>query len=819
MDIAHDNHVVADMTDQRQRFAALAARAARMSASFDLGQVLQEAADLTSEALGGRACGIYLLQPNGELRLEAACGISAALRQNPVVSSVTLKKEWWAHLMSMQSPALVSQPRVLGAARAAALRSEGIHTLAYMALRARGQLSGAVTVGGNAAQGLVSDDLECLRLLSDQIGVAVANARLFTLAFDTSDKWRTVVENIGEGILLLDENGLIAYTNPALMHMLGRDDNAVLGLHYLILIDPVQHTKARREINDTLLGHQDKFELNFVHADGHRLRVLISPTLMSGAGRPAGVLCVCVDIAERERREHLLRTLNAAAIAMGAANTPEQTLRVAAEALVHAGFVCSVLLFSDDQQDITVAYHTHSPGLLQYVAESAHLSFAAYAQMLRASEVHQRVVYGQATVLLQDILPTLEEILPPQIKGQASAIAERMAIRMGLLAPMIIDGKTVGILLIGAACINESDRVVVTAFANQMSMAWHRARILQELRRRLCELKQAQEQLVQAEKLAAVGQLVSGVAHELNNPLTVIGGLAELAVMATRDQQIRGDLQRIQEQAARAVRIVQDLLLFARKRVLKREPVEINALLRQTLQLMEGEMHAAQVEMQFDLATDVPPLLVDAFQLQQVFVNLATNARQAMADGGGGHLVVSTRCSVASDDDAGGLSMGSAPPSELDLDVLSSSGVVGAEAPDAPYLGWDMPAPSEQIGLSMGDAPPASARWTIAEADAAYGETAPGEAYRTTPLTGHKVRIEFRDDGPGMEPQVLAKIFDPFFTTKKPGLGTGLGLSICYGIVQAHHGCIWAESQPGQGATFVVELPMDAEDEEASHAL
>ncbi|MGB9593837.1 MAG: ATP-binding protein, partial [Anaerolineae bacterium] len=70
------------------------------------------------------------------------------------------------------------------------------------------------------------------------------------------------------------------------------------------------------------------------------------------------------------------------------------------------------------------------------------------------------------------------------------------------------------------------------------------------------------------------------------------------------------------------------------------------------------------------------------------------------------------------------------------------------------------------------------------------------------------VRVEFTDDGPGIPPELLTRIFDPFFTTKAPGKGTGLGLSVCHGIIRDHDGHIWAESTPGHGATFVLELPV-----------
>jgi signal transduction histidine kinase len=81
-----------------------------------------------------------------------------------------------------------------------------------------------------------------------------------------------------------------------------------------------------------------------------------------------------------------------------------------------------------------------------------------------------------------------------------------------------------------------------------------------------------------------------------------------------------------------------------------------------------------------------------------------------------------------------------------------------------------------------------------------------------TAKAGGLIRITFRDDGPGIPEENLKRIFDPFFTTKEVGKGTGLGLSICYGLVVAHGGHIHARSKPGEGAAFVVEIPLVSED-------
>jgi two-component system NtrC family sensor kinase len=159
--------------------------------------------------------------------------------------------------------------------------------------------------------------------------------------------------------------------------------------------------------------------------------------------------------------------------------------------------------------------------------------------------------------------------------------------------------------------------------------------------------QQAMEtQLIQSEKLAAVGQLVSGVAHELNNPLTSIAGLSEfLLEQKELGKSDRGHLQVIQEQAERAGRIVRNLLTFARKEAPERESVDLNDVVRRTLLLMDYDLKLKDVGVSRDLADGLPDVLGDRHGLQQVVLNLLSNAGQAVADNAPGRprrVIVST---------------------------------------------------------------------------------------------------------------------------------------------------------------------------------
>jgi two-component system NtrC family sensor kinase len=152
------------------------------------------------------------------------------------------------------------------------------------------------------------------------------------------------------------------------------------------------------------------------------------------------------------------------------------------------------------------------------------------------------------------------------------------------------------------------------------------------------------ERLLQSEKMASVGQLVSGVAHELNNPLTGVMGFAQLLLARELEDTVRSQVQTIYDEAERAAKIVQNLLSFARRRKPTKEMADLNALLQRVLELRSYDFAVRNIALDMTLDTRMDRVWVDADQVQQVLFNVIKNAEQAMIDAhSGGRLTVVTR--------------------------------------------------------------------------------------------------------------------------------------------------------------------------------
>jgi signal transduction histidine kinase/ActR/RegA family two-component response regulator len=208
--------------------------------------------------------------------------------------------------------------------------------------------------------------------------------------------------------------------------------------------------------------------------------------------------------------------------------------------------------------------------------------------------------------------------------------------------------RPLGGLVVGSRTPREfspADVNLLIAVGSQISNATERVLLYDEARAAYENLRRTQEQLLNSEKMAAVGQLISGVAHELNNPLTAILGYSQLLIGSGQvGPQGIEYTEKLYKQAQRTHRIVQNLLSFARQHKPERLPTRINQILVDTLALRDYDLRMSNIRIHLDLAEDLPEMAADPHQLQQVFLNMVNNAVDAILEAStDGDLWVSTR--------------------------------------------------------------------------------------------------------------------------------------------------------------------------------
>jgi two-component system, NtrC family, sensor kinase len=441
------------------------------------------------------------------------------------------------------------------------------------------------------------------------------------------EKYRTLVSNVQEGVFISTPHGRFLDFNEAFLRISGYSSREeLMNLDTAKLFgNPADRERLKKLLSDH--GSVADFEFDIRRKDGEIRSVTESSTAVrDAAGNVTAYQGFLLDITERKRAEHEIRRRNRELLVLNSIATTlnesldlsdslYRTLRQMSELF---GLDASSLYLFDSSDEV-----------LRRVAAVGHCSeFARQFPPTKVQpELLRHIKAVHATFLSAVGLPL------PQIFKDIQRHEQIVAAYVVILWSK---DKVIGGLVVGSRTprdFSPADVNLLIAVASQISSAIERTLLYDQTRQAYDDLRRTQEQLLHSEKMAAVGQLISGVAHELNNPLTAILGYSQL-LTSCGQVGVQGleYSEKLYKQAQRTHRIVQNLLSFARQHKPERAPVRLNQVLEDTLALRDYDLRMSNLRLHLNLADDLPLVAADPHQLQQVFLNLVNNAVDAILE-------------------------------------------------------------------------------------------------------------------------------------------------------------------------------------------
>jgi PAS domain S-box-containing protein len=457
-------------------------------------------------------------------------------------------------------------------------------------------LSSAGPIGAlaviNRDRQFTEDDAVVLERLADQVAVAVANARLYEDAKAAAEGYRQAVEDerrardavaqsearyrnlfetATDAIYTLDPQGAFTSVNEATCELVGRDRGDLLGRSPLPFVTPSESAMVKEQFKAALLGHARRYQCRFVRPDGIARLASVTNSPIRHGSYVIGILGVARDITEERERDLAL-----------------------------------------ERSEIRYTQLVESASDAIFTADTSGCLTAVNRSLEEAMGKTRDELLGLSVVGLID---------PRDQSAAADALRAGLAGEFPRGQLRYRDGRDeLRYCSLTVTPLTEGD--VVTGVLGIV--------------RDVTDERRLTEQLMQQEKLAAVGELVSGVAHELNNPLASVMAFAQLLLAAPSDAEPdREAIDAINQEAKRAAKIVANLLTFARQHQPERTIADLNRVVQDTLELRRYALRTAQVEIDTKLDPDLPLTWADPFQLQQVVLNLLTNAEHALANWNG----------------------------------------------------------------------------------------------------------------------------------------------------------------------------------------
>jgi PAS domain S-box-containing protein len=444
------------------------------------------------------------------------------------------------------------------------------------------------------------------------------------------EKYRLLFEQVQEGVYVASPTGQLLDCNDAFMHMLGyskREELLVLNLDSEICVDAQQRENFRREIEAH--NYVRNFDVTLRRRDGTLLLAAESSfATRNNAGSIVRYQGFVLDVTEKRRaedemlrRNRELNALNAMAVVAAQSFDLDEILNLTLRQVV--------TLFGAESGSVYLS-DIDSPIYRRRASWGPHSR-----DKKRAAEVSFAEGFGDLVMRSRTEVITAEYMphMPPHVAEFLRTEADRSwnwVLFWGKENPVGI----MGLCSHAAYEYSNNDENLLVAISRQLATTIEKVRLYEETCRAYEDLRKTQEQLLQSEKMSAVGQLIAGVAHELNNPLTAILGYAQLLESEGLNTRAKDYVGKLFKQAQRTHRVVQNLLSFARQRKPERTEIDIRKVLDETLSLRDYDLKTNNIRVQREAPSEPAMVIADPHQIEQVFLNIINNAVDAILETG-----------------------------------------------------------------------------------------------------------------------------------------------------------------------------------------
>jgi len=444
------------------------------------------------------------------------------------------------------------------------------------------------------------------------------------------EKYRLLFEQVQEGVYVATPGGRLLDCNDAFVHMLGyekHDELLTLNLDEDIRVDVGQREAFRKEIEQQ--NFVRNFEVTMRRKNGTLLLAAESSFATRDAdGRLERFQGFVLDVTEKRRAEDEMRrrnrelnALNAMAVVATQSFDLDEILNLTLRQVVSLFGAESGAVYLSDSDAPTFRRRAAWGPRSRDASRPAEISFAEGFGDL--------VMRSRAEVITAEYLPHLKGAVAEFIRSDSD----------GAWIWVLFWGKDSPIGMMGLRNhveheYSSGEENLMVAISRQLATTIEKVRLYEETCKAYEDLRRTQEQLLQSEKMSAVGQLIAGVAHELNNPLTAILGYAQLLESEGLNERAQDYVGKMFKQAQRTHRVVQNLLSFARQRKPERSEVDIRKVLEETLTLRDYDLKVNNIVVEKDLGAEPAVVVADPHQIEQVFLNIINNAVDAVLETG-----------------------------------------------------------------------------------------------------------------------------------------------------------------------------------------